>query len=207
MKRMQLKIAAATLAMAMPMAANAESNFRNGAGVLNASARVDFTIVIPRILFLQVGTGTLLADNIAIDLITFDVPAASVGSGTPVAATVGSGDIGNGTVTARLIANDGDVSLNVITPGAMTNGSGPSISYGQITTTVAALGGVAGLLTAPILADGVGTPVPFAAVNGVVNRGAQWTYAYLNAAPAAAGTYGGAGNVQNGRATYTVALP
>ena len=32
MKRMQLKIAAAALAMAMPMAANAESNFQNGGG-------------------------------------------------------------------------------------------------------------------------------------------------------------------------------
>ena len=85
---------------------------------MNATARVDFTIVIPRVLFLQVGTGTFLANNGTINLITFDVPAASVGSGTPVAATVGSGDVGNGTVTARLIGNVGNVSLNVATNGS-----------------------------------------------------------------------------------------
>jgi hypothetical protein len=204
MKRMQVKIAAAALAMAMPMAANAESNFQNGGGTLNATARVDFTIVIPRILFLRVGTGTTFVNDATINLITFDVPAASVGTG-PVAATAGSGDLGNGTVTARLIGNVGNVSLNVATPGALSNGT-DTISYSTITTTVAALGGVALLLTAPALADGAGTAVPFAAVNGVVNRGAQWTYAYLNAAPVASGTYGGVG-VQNGRATYTATSP
>ncbi len=205
MKRMQLKIVAAALAMAMPMAANSESNFQNGAGVLNATARVDFTIVIPRVLFLRVGTGTTFVNDATINLITFDVPATGIGTGTPVAATAGSGDLGNGTVTARLIGNVGNVSLNVSTPGALSNGT-DSISYNQITTTVAALGGVPLLLSAPILADGAGTAVPFAAINGVVNRGAQWTYAYANAAPVASGTYGGVG-VQNGRATYTATSP
>jgi hypothetical protein len=203
---MKLKALAVALALAAPLAANAESNFQSGGGALNATARVDFTIVIPRILFLQVGTGALFANNATVNLITFDVPAASVGSGTPVAATVGSGDIGNGTVTARLIGNGGDVSFNVSTPGALTNASGDTINYTEITTTAAALGGVPLLLSAPTLVNGAGAAGNIVAVNRVVNRGAQWTYAYANTNPVGSGTYGGVG-VQNGRATYTASLP
>ncbi len=42
-----------------------------------------------KVLFLQVGTGTLFANNGTIDLIEFVVPAANVGDGNPVAATAG----------------------------------------------------------------------------------------------------------------------
>ena len=129
MKRMQLKIAAAALAMAMPMAAHAESIFRTARASSTATARVDFTIVIPRILFLQVGTGTTFANDATFNLITFDVPTASLVSGTPVAATAGSGDLGSGTVTARLIGNVSNVSLKVNTPAALSNGTDNNISY------------------------------------------------------------------------------
>ncbi len=207
MKYKQMKTVAAALALAVPLAAHAESNFQTGAGVLNATARVDFTIVIPRILFLQVGTGTPSANNATVNLITFNVPAASVGTGTPIAATAGSGDLGNGTVTARLIGNGGNVSLNVATLGALQNGSGDTISYAQITTTAAALAGVPLLLSPPALANGAGTAITVTAASRVVNHGARWTYSYLNAAPVGSGTYGGAGGVQNGRATYTATLP
>lgn len=207
MKTNKLKPLLAAIALALPFAAaHAESDFETGGGALAANARVDFTIVIPRILYLRVGAGTNFADNATINLITFNVAAANVGDGTPVAATAGSGDLGNGVVTARLIGNGGDVSLNVATPGALQNGSGDTISYAQITTAVAALGGVPLLLSAPVLADGAGTAINVPAVGRVVNRGAQWTYAYANAAPVGAGTYGGV-NVQNGRATYTASLP
>jgi len=40
----------------------------------------------------------------------------------------------------------------------------------------------------------------------VTNLQSTWTYAYLNPATAAAGTYGGV-NTNNGRVTYTAAIP
>ena len=78
------------LAVATPLAASAESQFTTGAGTpITASARLDFTITIAKTLFLQVGTGTLNATNGTIDLITFTVPAASIGNAVPVAGTGG----------------------------------------------------------------------------------------------------------------------
>lgn len=206
MKSMRMKAIAAALVLSAPLAAHAESNFQTGAGALNANARVDFTIVIPRILFLRVGTGALLANDATINLITFNVAAANVGSGAAVAATAASGDLGNGTVTARLIGNGGNVTFSVATPGALTNAGGNTIDYTEITTAAAPLGGVPLLLAAPVLVNGAGAPANIAAINGVVNRGAQWTYTYDNTNPVAAGTYGGVG-IQNGRATYTAAMP
>lgn len=197
-------LAAAVLA-ATPMLASAESDFVSGTG--NASADLDFQIVIPRILFLRVGTGTNFADNGTIDLISFNVPGASVGNGTAVAATAASGDLGNGTVTARVLGNGGNVTLTSATLGALSNGAGSTISYSEISTAVAALGGVPGAaMPHPTLADTGTGSVALTATLGVVNRGATWTYSYDNTNLVAPGTYGGVG-VQNGRVTYTASTP
>ena len=192
-------------ALVTPFAANAESSFQTGAGALTATANVDFTITIPKVLFLQVGTGTIYANNNAINLITFTVPAANVGSGTAVAATAGSGDLGNGTVTAMVRGNAGNVTLVASTLGAIGNGAGDSIDWSQITTTPATLN-TATVLAAPTLANGSSNTVGLTAVNKVVNQDARWTYAYANSAVVAAGTYGGV-NTNNGRVLYTASLP
>ena len=155
----------------------------------------------------QVGTGSLFANNSSVNLITFSVPAASVGNGTAVAATAGSGDIGNGTVTARVFGNGGTaVSLSASNGGALSDGSGNTISWAQITTTASALAGVPTLLNPITLVNGASTPVSLTAVSGVVNQGAQWTYSYANTATPVGGTYGGV-NTNNGRVTYTATLP
>jgi hypothetical protein len=192
-------------AVAAPLAAHAESNFQSGAGTLNASAKVDFRITIPKVLFLQVGTGTLYANNPTVDLIDFNVAAADIGSGTSVAATAGSGDVGNGTVSARVRGNGGDVTLNVTTAGDLSNGSGDSIPWGELTTTATAWT-TGTLLPAPTLVAGAGTPITLTATARVVNQDARWTYVYDNNAIVPAGTYGGV-NVNNGRVTYTASLP
>ena len=192
-------------ALVTPFAANAESSFQTGAGALNATANVDFTITIPKVLFLQVGTGTIYANNNAVNLITFTVPAANVGNGTAVAATAGSGDLGNGTVTAMVRGNAGNVTLGASTLGALGNGAGDSINWSQITTTPATLT-TATVLSAPTLANGASTTVGLTAVNKVVNQDARWTYSYANSAVVAAGTYGGV-NTNNGRVLYTASLP
>ncbi|GAA5006673.1 hypothetical protein FNZ56_04950 [Pseudoluteimonas lycopersici] len=196
-------IAAAVLA-AMPTIASAESNFQTGTGSLTATARLDFQITIPKFLYLRVGTGTNLANNTTVDLINFAVPATGVGGGTGVVTTTG-GDLTGGKVTARVMGNGGNVTLSSTTAGALNDGGTNTISYSQISTTAAVLtSGTA--LAAPALADGATTNTTVTATNGVVNRDAQWTYAYANSAVVAAGTYGGV-NVNNGRVTYTAVTP
>ena len=199
----RLKPLLAAVALALPVAAFAESDFTTGAGALTATARVDFSIVIPKVLYLRVGTGTNFADNAAIDLVTFTVPAANVGDGVAIAGT--GGDLTGGVVTARLIGNNGDVSLNVTTGGALSNGAGDSIAYSQITTAVAILTS-ATALAAPTLTNGAGTAITIPATAKVVNRDARWTYASATAAVVPPGTYGST-VANNGRATYTASMP
>lgn len=197
-------LAAAVLAAA-PTIASAESSYQSGAGALNANARLDFQITIPKVLYLRVGTGSSLANNATIDLVSFDVPAASVGNGTAIAADTGSGDLGNGAVTARVIGNSGAVTLGATTAGALGNGAGDTISYGQIDTAVATLTSTTAL-PAPVLADGASSTINVPATGDIVNRDARWTYSYANSAVVPAGTYGGV-NVNNGRVTYTASAP
>jgi len=196
----------ALLAAGLPGIANAESNFQTGTGTLTATARVDFRITIPKILFLQVGTGTMFANNTAVNLIDFVVPAANIGDGTSVAATAASGDLGNGVVTAIVRGNNGNINLVATNAGALNNGSTDTIPWSQITTTPSALAGYATQLTPPTLANTTSAPVTLTAVNKVVDQGARWTYSYANSAIVPPGTYGGV-NVNNGRVTYTATLP
>ncbi|MBB1059955.1 hypothetical protein [Marilutibacter spongiae] len=189
-------LAAALFAAALPLAAQAESNSVSSG---SATARLDFQITVPRILMLRVGT-----DDSTVNLIDFNVTAAQLQTlGTPVAATAASGNVGNGTVTATVKGNNGQISLRADSVGALSNGSGDSISYGQITTTSSA----PAALPAPVLADGAGTAVNVPLSSGkITNATAQWTYSYKNAAMVAPGTYGGV-NTNNGRVTYTASMP
>jgi len=138
MRVFQKSLLAAAL-LAAPFLAQAESNFVTDNGALTANARLDFQITVPRVLYLRVGAGTAMANNTTVNLIDFNVPAAQVGDGTPVAATAASGDLGNGTVTARLIGNGGAITFSSTTTGALSNGAGDSISYAAIATSVASL--------------------------------------------------------------------
>jgi hypothetical protein len=158
---------------------------------------VDFQVNIPKFLSLRVGSAST-----AIDLVQFNVTATDVGSGTDVAGT--GGDLTAGSVSARVTGNNGDVTLNAETVGALTNADGDTIDWSQITTASDTAG-----LPAPVLANGLGGDVTVAAnlAGGrVVNQTATWTYTYLNDNIVPAGEYGGVG-VQNGRVTYTASLP
>ena len=207
--RMNTKTLLATaLLAAVPMLANAESTFTTGTGTpITASARLDFQVAVPKILYLRVGTGTDFATSATINQIAFTVPAANVGNGTPVAATAASGDLGNGVVTARVIGNNGNITFTSTTLGALSNGAaGDTISYAEIGTTVAALTSAVPL-PHPTLADGATTTLTLTPVSGkVVNRDARWTYAYQNTNVVAPGTYGGV-NANNSRVTYTASMP
>jgi hypothetical protein len=202
-----IKIAVAAALVAAPMLANAESAFTTGAGTpITANARLDFQITIPKILYLRVGTGSSMAANATINQIAFSVPAANLGDGTVIAATAGSGDLGNGVVTAQVIGNNGTVTFTSTTLGALGNGSGDTISYAQIATAAAA-NTSATVLAHPALADAATTTVTLTPASGkVINRDAKWTYTYANAAVVAPGTYGGV-NTNNSRVTYTASMP
>ncbi|MGO9038363.1 MAG: hypothetical protein ACLPX1_06050 [Steroidobacteraceae bacterium] len=212
---MALKTLLGAASMALPLMAFGESNVQTGAGTLNATAHVDFQIVIPRILYLRVGAGTsyttgvLSPSNVAVDQIVFNVPGASLGTGVAQAATSG-GDAGLGVETAAIVGNGGNVTLVATTAGALNNGvATQTIPYTQITTTAATITS-ATALPAPVLANGASNTVTVTAVNGVAFQDATWTYKFANnlAPTPAAGTYGGGGvaNVNNGRVTYTATM-
>ncbi len=208
MRMITKTLLATALLAAVPMLANAESTFTTGTGTpITASARLDFQVAVPKILYLRVGTGTDFATSATINQIAFTVPAASLGNGTPVAATAASGDLGNGAVTARVIGNNGNITFTSTTLGALSNGAaGDTISYAEIGTAVAALTSAVPL-PHPTLADGATTTLTLTPVSGkVVNRDARWTYAYQNTNVVAPGTYGGV-NTNNSRVTYTASMP
>lgn len=191
---------------AVPAGARAESEFRTGsASPLTATANLDFVIVVPKVLYLRVGAGNNMASLGTINMISFTVPAASVGISTPIAATAGSGDLGNGIVTARVLGNNGSITLSATTAGPLTTPLGDTLSYGQITTAATTLTSVTPL-PAPVLASGATTNTTVPAVANVVSRDARWTYSYANAALVAPGTYGGV-NINNGRVVYTASMP
>jgi hypothetical protein len=199
--------AAITLAIASPMMAAAESNFTTGAGSpITATSRLDFQITIPKVLFLQVGTGTNLAANATVNKIDFTVPAVNVGDASVISASAVSGDLGNGTVTAKVIGNNGTITFSSTTVGALGNGAGDTISFAQIGTAVA-VNTSATALAHPTLTDAATTNVTLTPAAGkVISRDAKWTYTYLNSNVVAPGTYGGV-NTNNSRVTYTASMP
>lgn len=201
------KILAAALISSLPFVAHAESNFVSGA-TGSAVAHLDFQVVIPRFLYLQVGTGTAYTNVTTVNQLVFTVSASGVGTGT-AAVTPTGGDISAGVVTAKVAGNNGDITFTSSTAGAMTDPAGDTLSWSTITTTAAANTTATTLAHPGPLAD-AGTPsVTLTSVGKVVNQDAKWTFAYANANIVAAGTYGGGGatNTGKGRVTYTATMP
>ena len=175
---------------AMPTAANAESKFVTAAsGTLTASANLDFTITIPKFVYVRIGTGTNMANNTTIDSLVYTVPAANVGDGTAISGT--GGDLTAGKVTARENGNNGTIAFSTTTM---------NVAVATNTTTTA--------LSHPAFADGSSTSTNLTPTSGtkVTNLDAQWTFTYKNQNVVAAGTYGGV-NTNNGRVTYAVSMP
>lgn len=213
MKKPVLLIAAA--ACVAPLAVRAESNFVTGTGALSASARLDFIITIPKVLFLQVGAGTSYATNATVNDITFAVPAASVGNGTAVAGT--GGDLAGGGVTVRVLGNSGTVSLTSATTGPLSSGiaGNPSVAWSDIVVTPGTLATTttgftnAAIAHPPFNTAAAGgpsaTPTSLTGTAGLVRREGSWTFAYANTTTLPGGTYGTVAN--NGTVTYTATAP
>ncbi|MDB5941593.1 MAG: hypothetical protein JWQ13_1159 [Ramlibacter sp.] len=210
MKKLSL-VAAVVAVLATPLTALAESDVNTAAGPNStATARLDFTVVIPRVLFLQVGTGTNLTDLGTIDSLTFTVPAASLGDGTDIAGT--GGDLTAGAVRVRVFGNNGNIGLTATSPGALTSGT-DTIPWSEILVTptaptVATSGYTAAVIAHPAIptAAGVGAATTITATNKVVREEGIWTFKYDNTVAYAAGSYGATGGT-NGRLVYTATMP
>jgi len=206
-----LKTLLGTAALTLPLVANAASTYTTGAAGLTASATVNFTVVIPKVLYLRVGTGSTYTTgtyttNPATDLVTFTLAAGTSGNGTAVAGT--GGDLANGIETAAVVGNGGNVTLTATTAAAgLSDGNGDFIPFTQITTVATALTGTYTLLPAPLLTNGTsGSVLLTASAAKVVQADAKWTFGYANTATYASGTYGGVG-VNNSLVTYTATMP
>jgi len=207
----------ATVVVALaPFAVQAESNFVTSTGALSASAKLDFKVVVPKVLFLQVGAGTNMADNTTVNKVSFDVPAASLGNSTAVAGT--GGDLAGGGVTVRVLGNSGTVTLTNATTGQLSSGvaGNPTVPWTDIVVTPGALtstttGYTNAAIAHPPFNNAAGggasaTATTLTASAGLVRREGSWTFAYANTATLPAGTYGDTvGN--NGRVTYTATAP
>jgi hypothetical protein len=214
---MTKRILAITLGLAglLTAPAWAESQFvspaTSTAGSNTATAKLDFTIIIPQVLFLRVGTSSgNAATDTTVDSIVYTVPGANVGDASVIAGV--GGDLTAGAVTVRAYGNGGNISLNSATTGPLTTGTaGEVIPWSQISVASAALSGTTtGFTNAAIThpafntgaTGGAGTATTLTATNKVVRVEGKWTYTYLNANAVAAGTYG-ATIAKNGRVTYT----
>jgi len=200
--------------------AHAESTFVNGAGTANA--RLNFQIVIPKFLYLQVGTGTYPTTVGTIDTLVYDMSSAiaSIGNGTAQNGT--GGDLTAGAVTARVVGNNftaASYSFSATTTGALSNGAGNTISWSEIQL---AAGSPSAIVVAPLaasvlqhpgtvaapFADGAATTVSLTPVSKVINQAAKWTFQYKNTNVSASGTYGVNGATLNGgQVTYAITMP
>ncbi len=189
---------ALALALVTPLLASAESQLTIGAG--NASARLDFRVIVPRVLFLGVGTGAAaatLANNTTIDTVTFDYSSNAAALGTGAAAGAITGNV----VPVRVVGNNGQITLTANTTGALTNGTADTIPWSEITavSNLAALPSPA----IPLTGAGAASNVTLSSGTKITDRSANWTFSYANSAVVAPGTYG----TTNGRVTYTAAMP
>ena len=189
---------ALALALVTPLLASAESQLTIGAG--NASARLDFRVIVPRVLFLGVGTGAAaatLANNTTVDTVTFDYSSNAAALGTGAAAGAITGNV----VPVRVVGNNGQIILTANTTGALTNGTADTIPWSEITavSNLAALPSPA----IPLTGAGAASNVTLSSGSKITDRSANWTFSYANSAVVAPGTYG----TTNGRVTYTAAMP
>jgi hypothetical protein len=184
---------------------------------------VNITARNPRTIYLQVGVGTFTggaynaggspANNPTVNVVSVNVPAAQVGSGTAQAMTTDStasrslydnfvfcnlpGQLYIGGFY-RSTGNSGAATLVATSPASLINSTGNTIPFNQISWTSSGIG------------DSGAQPFPAGTfVGGVQTIGAisrnQWaeschTFSYGNSTVVAAGTY-------TGRVTYTLSAP
>ncbi|HYA38808.1 MAG TPA: hypothetical protein VEI74_11130 [Candidatus Methylomirabilis sp.] len=156
----------------------------NTAGCTTANLPVNFTIVIPTVLRLQVGAvGAAAAVNW-----NAAVTAANLGNGTALNADAVTNGGAAGTLVAyalvsNISANNATITATGVGAGLVSGGN--TIPYTAIGATVNPIIGAAVALPVP------GTPTVVAPAAGVILRTGTWQYTYANAAVFPAGSYTG----------------
>jgi len=193
MKKALLLKTALAVALATPLLASAESQLTVGTGT--AAARLDFRVIIPRVLFLAVGTGAAgFTSNTTIDTVTFDYTTnpAALGTGAVAGAITGA------VVPVRVLGNNGVIALASTNTGDLTNATGDTIPWSEITATSSDATNFASPAPA-----GASVNLGLSSGTRVTSRTANWTFNYANLAAVPPGTYG----TTNGRVTYTATMP
>ena len=185
-KSLILKSAMA-LALAAPLLASAESDLTIGSG--NAAAKLNFQVVIPRVLYLAVGTGNAtLADDTTVDLLSYDYTGnvAAIGNGIDSAAQ---------NVNVRVLGNNGQIAIGAV-------GTGTGLVSSLAPTDIIPWSEILASSSSPTFnAPAVGASAnPTLTAGKVTNRTATWSFAYSNTNIPAPGTY-------TGQVTYTATMP
>jgi len=145
---------------------------------------LNIEVNIPSMLRLQIGNAA------GTDTITFNPSAATLADGTPVTATPGSGDLGDGRVSVRILSNGAsNVTVNATTtplacvPDPLTTCQGTNtINWDQITVAQGTNSSGFGCSKAPPqLVGGVGSQSYGTGSPGsVIDEDCGWIYSYAN---------------------------
>jgi len=185
LKRIVL-VAATAAAAALPIAVQAASSSQTGAGTLSTTANVQFSVVIPRFIYLRVG------DAASVNTLTYSPTVAEMVGSTAVQAT--GGDVGpsNSNLTVTVLGNAGNLQLAASNLTQLTSGGN------NIPTSTLTASNPTGSITPPAF-NGSTT---LTAVSNIVNQTGSWRYTWANPASTvyASGTY-------TGTATYTLTSP
>ena len=197
MKKNILAIALSLVSL-VTLSAHAESNIVVGAGT--AAARLDFRVVLPRVLFLGVGTGAAgTVANATVDRLDFDYTTngGAIGSGAAAGSITNTGGFAANAIPVRVLGNNGQIVLTSTNSGNLVNSVTPAdtIPFTQITSNTSDP-----LLPVPVANGGTANPTFNTGSTKVTTRTANWTFAYANTVTPAAGTY-------NGTVTYTASMP
>lgn len=182
------------MALAVPMLASAESSYVTGSATSTpgAQADLDFRIIIPKVLLLQVGS-----NDANVNLVTFDYTNNPAAVGTGAAASNITGNV----VPVRVIGNNGQITLTATTSGALTNATADTIPWSEISASSSVSALPSPLI--PNIGIGAASNVTLSSGTKITNQSADWTFSYANSTVVAPGTYG----TTNGRVTYTAAMP
>jgi hypothetical protein len=185
-KSLLLKTALA-IALASPLLASAESQSAIGNG--DAAAKLDFRVVIPRVLFLAVGTGSDgVATNTTVpNRLDFTyTEGADVGTGT---------DSAQQSVDVRVRGNNGQIAVAATGSDTGLVGATPTdiIPWTEILAT-------SDSADFPVPAVGASANPKLNGASKVTTQATTWKYAYSNTNLVAFGTY-------NGTITYTASMP
>jgi hypothetical protein len=178
------------IALATPLMAAAESQLSTSGP---AAAKLNFRVIIPRVLFLGVGAGattTPFATNTTVSNAIFDYTTNGNAVGTGTAAATITGNV----VPVRLFGNNGQITLTATNAANLVSGT-DTIPFTQFTRASDNAG-----IAVPAFSGGTTSPSLVAVGSKITDLSANWTFTYLNTINAAPGTY-------NGDVTYTAAMP